>query len=267
MALPTLFKRKKPAADLAASPAKAGHESAAARTSVPGGGGTPETPERAARTRARRRLIGAAVLLVAGVIAFPLLFESQPRPIPVDIPLVIPGRDAVPALAAPARPTKPAAASEAPAKPEPASSAPAAVAPTPAAAPATAASKPLPPSDPKPEPRPPVAKPEPKPEPKPAPKTEPKADPKPAPKAAAAKPEPPRSRYVVQIGAFNDEAAARKARLEVERLGLKTYTQVVDVGGVRKVRVRIGPYESQQEANKAMASLKAAKLSGSVLAL
>ena len=41
-----------------------------------------------ARTRARRRLIGAFVLVVLGVIGFPLLFETQPRPIPVDIPSV-----------------------------------------------------------------------------------------------------------------------------------------------------------------------------------
>jgi DedD protein len=55
-----------------------------------------------ARLRARRRLIGAVVLLGIGVIAFPLLFETQPRPIAVDIPIVIPPRDGVPPLALPA---------------------------------------------------------------------------------------------------------------------------------------------------------------------
>ena len=40
-----------------------------------------------ARTRARRRLMGAAVLLVVGVIAFPLLFETKPRPLPMDTPM------------------------------------------------------------------------------------------------------------------------------------------------------------------------------------
>jgi DedD protein len=39
------------------------------------------------RTRTRQRLIGAVVLLTIGVIGFPLIFESQPRPIPVDIPI------------------------------------------------------------------------------------------------------------------------------------------------------------------------------------
>jgi DedD protein len=54
-----------------------------------------------ARRLARRRLIGAALLLLLGIIGFPLLFESQPRPIPVDIPITIPARDALPPLVSP----------------------------------------------------------------------------------------------------------------------------------------------------------------------
>lgn len=54
-----------------------------------------------ARTRARRRLIGAVVLLVIGVIGFPLVFETRPRPIPVDIPIEIPRKDGAPALVMP----------------------------------------------------------------------------------------------------------------------------------------------------------------------
>jgi DedD protein len=44
----------------------------------------------AMRRRARHRLIGAAVLVLAGVIGFPLLFDTQPRPIPVNVPIQIP---------------------------------------------------------------------------------------------------------------------------------------------------------------------------------
>ncbi len=40
--------------------------------------------------RARQRLVGAVVLVGIGIIGFPLLFETQPRPIPVDIPIEIP---------------------------------------------------------------------------------------------------------------------------------------------------------------------------------
>lgn len=49
----------------------------------------------AMRTRARHRLIGASVLVLAGVIGFPLLFDNQPRPIAVDIPIEIPDKNKV----------------------------------------------------------------------------------------------------------------------------------------------------------------------------
>ena len=55
-----------------------------------------------ARTRARQRLIGAAVLVVIGIIGFPLVFETQPRPIPVDIPIELPRKDGAPPLVMPA---------------------------------------------------------------------------------------------------------------------------------------------------------------------
>ena len=53
------------------------------------------------RQRARHRLMGAAVLIGLGVIGFPMLFDSQPRPIPVDIPIEIPDRNQVAPLVVP----------------------------------------------------------------------------------------------------------------------------------------------------------------------
>jgi hypothetical protein len=38
------------------------------------------------RSRAKRRLIGALVLVLTAVIGFPLLFDTQPRPVLVDEP-------------------------------------------------------------------------------------------------------------------------------------------------------------------------------------
>ena len=61
----------------------------------------PETVE-ALRRRARHRLIGAAVLVLLGIIGFPLLFDTQPRPVAVDIPIEIPDRNKVKPLAPPA---------------------------------------------------------------------------------------------------------------------------------------------------------------------
>ncbi|HET7865615.1 MAG TPA: SPOR domain-containing protein, partial [Burkholderiaceae bacterium] len=53
------------------------------------------------RTRARRRLVGAMVLVVAAVVGFPLLFETQPRPLRADLPIQTVPRDAA-AVVAPA---------------------------------------------------------------------------------------------------------------------------------------------------------------------
>ncbi len=214
-----------------------------------------------ARVRARRRLIGAVVLLGLGVIAFPLLFETQPRPIAVDIPIVIPPRDGAPPLALPApRPAaKPAASAPvvaAPASPGPAS----AVAAAPTPAPAKPAETPAP-----------------APAPAPAKVSEPVARPKPAVAAAPAPTPKPAAqatpaasgagRFVVQIGAFAETSAVRDVRSKAEKAGLTTFTQTVDTADGKRTRVRVGPFASREDAEKAAAQAKAAGLGGSVLTL
>lgn len=72
---------------------------------------TPAESLEVLRKRARHRLMGSVVLVLAAVIGFPLLFDTQPRPVSVDTPIVIPDRNAVPSMA-PATPT--AASSSAP---------------------------------------------------------------------------------------------------------------------------------------------------------
>lgn len=231
----------------------------------------------AARTRARRRLMGAAVLLMAGVIGFPLVFETQPRPVPVDIPIEIPRKDGAPALSMP--PARPAAAqASAPAQTTAAAPAPAVpVAEAPRVQPAPVASAPASRAS--------VAEPVKKPlaEAKPATAAsvpapavadsarakallEGKESAKPA---AATKPEPAREggRFVVQVGAFADAAAAREMRGRVEKLGLKSYMQVVETSTGSRTRVRAGPFESRDEAEKALAKAKAAGLNAVVLTL
>lgn len=253
MALPPLFKRR----------------SAEARDPGP----TSDALELQARTRARRRLIGAAVLLVVGIIAFPLLFETQPRPIPVDIPMVIPSRDGAPALVTPTRPSRSASGVVGDAAPVVSAASTAAV-PASAAVPSRpvervaetgpetvaekAAGKP---ADRAPEK--PVEKAAPRPVEKPADKPAEKA----ADRTADTKAAPKAGRFVVQVGAYNDESSAREARAKVEKLGLKTYTQAVEVGGVKRIRVRVGPFETNEDANKAAAALRAAKLTAAVLTL
>lgn len=220
---------------------------------------TPATPAeivQRARTRARRRLIGAVVLLGIGVVGFPLLFETQPRPIAVDVDFDIPQRETAPPLAMPTPPGDGARATgqvppppppPAPARAEaPAAAAPPAV--TPATAPPAAAApaaSPAPPGAPRP----------------PAQAAQPT---RPPPAVAAA---PAAQRFVVQVGAFADRAAMQQMRTRVERLGLSTYTQVVETAAGARTRVRVGPFPSRDEAERAAARLRAAGITAVVLRL
>lgn len=212
-----------------------------------------------ARTRARQRLVGALVLLAVGVIGFPLLFETQPRPLAANTPIEIVRQDGsvsvatTPAAAGKVRPVTlpppdagieaggPAASVPAPA-PE-VVQAPPAPAPKPAPAPVAEAPKP-------------AAQPAPAPTPAPTPAASP-------PPAAAEQ----AARYVVQAGAYLDADSLRQARQRVEKLGLKTYTQVVETPGGKRTRVRVGPFENRGEADAVAARIKATGLSVVVLTL
>ena len=211
----------------------------------------------AARTRALRRLIGAAVLVGVGIVGFPLLFETQPRPIAVDVPIVIPSRDNAPPLALPpAKTPPPMAQSPAPA-PAPA---PVVAEPAPVAAPASAA--------------PVAAAPPPPPPPRPAPdnsearRAQALLEGKPVAAApAAVASDAKAARFVVQAGAYTDAATLREARQKVEKLGLKTYTQVVETDSGARTRVRVGPFDTREEAEKAAARIKSSGLAANILSL
>lgn len=234
------------------------------------------------RKRAKHRLIGAAVLVLVGVVGFPLLFDTQPRPIAVDIPIEIPGKNTVKPLVMPA-------------KPEPVKGV-AAPAPAPAQEKVATASslgakeeivtdkKPVPAvlaaSAPKKEAEP-AVKPEAKVAPKPEPKVEAKPEAKPAPKAddgarakalldgqtAATPAATGVERLVVQVGAFADADKAQEVRLKLEKAGLKTYTQVAETKDGKRIRVRVGPFASKAEADKAASKIKTLDLPASILTL
>lgn len=74
-------------------------------------------------------------------------------------------------------------------------------------------------------------------------------------------------RFVVQVGAFADDAAVRQTRQKVEKLGLKTYTQEVNTQAGKRVRVRVGPFATRDDAVQVLGKLKGAGLPGTVLAL
>jgi DedD protein len=217
------------------------------------------------------------------------VFETQPRPIPVDIPIEVPRKEGAPALVMPpARtPAPTAAASGAPNSPltaapndvitESREEAGREVVATPAA-PIAPAVQAAPKPEAKPAIKPPVAaaaqgpaKPESKPDSKPTAKpAESNGDSARArallegkPSAAAAE----SGRFIVQVGAFADAAAAHETRLKVEKLGMKTYTQVASTSAGNRIRVRVGPFANRTEADKAMARAKGAGLSAVVLTL
>lgn len=228
----------------------------------------------AARTRARQRLVGALVLLLLGVVGFPMLFETQPRPLPMDIPIQVGAREVGAAAPAPAAVKRPLPVTSLPAD----AGSEVVLAPSAPAASATAAapqSMPAVPAAAEPAPRPsaPVLAPAP-------PRVAPAAS------APASRPESARAaallaggsaasaaaaattgRFVVQVGAYSDVRTLKEARGKVEKLGLSTYTQVIEGDAGKRTRVRLGPYTTRAEAEAAADKLKRAGLPANILAL
>lgn len=249
----------------------------------------------AMRKRARHRLIGASVLVMAGVIGFPLVFDSQPRPVAVDIAIEIPdkqdtkphsavvsvtpaaqvvvendaGKDVTPAV--PTAPAAPAATASRSVSGALDVAAPPASRPAAKVEPKPAEKKPNEIKKPADEKKPADKLPEPAGVKPPATKLDDGAKAQallegrelPAPPASA----PAASRFVVQIGAYADAAKAQEVRLKLERAGLKTYTQVVQPKEGKRIRVRVGPFESKAHADKVVERIKKLDLSASILEL
>ena len=181
----------------------------------------------------KKRMIGAAVLVVLAIIFVPMLFSGRPpsRTESVDLNLPTPPDREFKTRVVPLEPPK--------ATPAPgvdadhvatidtaATKKPDALEPTPAKP--TAA--PSPPTPAKPEP----AKPEP----------------------AAAKPEPPpapepHGRYAVSFGTYAKKDNAEKLVADLKHAGISAYADSVEANGGPALRVRAGPYADKSEAEKA----------------
>lgn len=231
-----------------------------------GAAAQPESAE-LVRKRAKHRLIGSAVLVLTGVLGFPLLFDTQPRPVAVDIPIEIPGRNAArpQPVATPAPSAKPAAnekvgidsgLSE---KEEIIQQKTAETQMQRAQTAIKTEAKALPKTE---------ARAEPKAEPKTAqPEPRPVAKATPPAAADAAKAVAGDARLVVQVGAFSDADKAREARLKLEKAGLKTYTQVAETKDGKRIRVRVGPFVTKAEADKAVSKIKSLDMPAAILLL
>jgi len=214
------------------------------------------------RRRARRRLIGAVTLVTVMVVALPMVLDGESRQSGQDIAINIPSpgssgdfaSTAVPAHVQP---------KSAPALPHPQAE---------KAVQAQISAEMQIPKD--------VAPPV------PVAKTE---EPVKAPAAAAVEPAPavkelaPQSKhkdektsaatskqesvpYVIQLGAFANQANAKERQAKLAALKIKFYTETLKTPSGDKLRVRAGPYATRQEAERVQTKLKAAGIQDGVVA-
>jgi DedD protein len=241
------------------------------------------------KKRARRRLIGAVALVLAAVIGLPMILDSEPKPLGDDVKIQIPSKDKslksneTPPPAAPAGSRVDATSSLAPdeevVEPQAAAADPAPASKTPLPKQA-AATSPAAVSVPAPQAAVPKLK-----EDKPAktvatPKTESKSDPKPvehndeAARVAAlleGKPDPKAAqekksgKYVIQVAAFATKEKVQELQNKLKDAGIRSYTQKVATDSGERIRIRVGPFASKDEADKARAKLVKLGLSGTIV--
>ncbi|HUF80307.1 MAG TPA: SPOR domain-containing protein [Burkholderiales bacterium] len=188
--------------------------------------------EQQLKRRARRRLIGAIVLVTAIVVALPMVLDSEPRPAgqPVSVQIPSPDSGAFTSKIVPL-PASPASAPQAPAAREPA-------------------------GDPV---KPPAA----------APKagTAARAEPTKGPlKAAGTGVKPKNGQFVVQVIALADAGRARQMQQKIADSGIQSYTEVVKTQKGDVTRVRAGPFASRKDAEEARDRLKTLGMNGNVTA-
>lgn len=217
-------------------------------------------PAAALRIRARRRLIGAAALLLAAVIVVPMVLDPSPRPVPDTVPIDIPSEKTPFTPRLPLPPVPDPGAGQGASTTEPMADAPKAAVPveskkaaqtraaedTPGATNATAPDKPVE---------------------KPAAKAQADAD-KAAeaqrardildgklPKTTASQP-PAGGKYFVQAAALRSEQAAGELSAKLKKAGLRSFTERVQASDGTRWRVRVGPYATRQEAERARTKLR-----------
>ncbi|TMH74413.1 MAG: hypothetical protein E6H52_13275 [Betaproteobacteria bacterium] len=183
------------------------------------------------RARMRRRLIGAAALLLGTAVVVPMMLDRAPPPLPDNIPIDIPSERVpfTPRLSLPV--SAPTSAPGAPAG-EPAST-PGASAGKPAADPADASAT------------------------------------APAASAPAGSPAEARSARVggwfVQAAALSNETAASQLSERLSKAGLTPFVERTEAAGTVLYRVRLGPFGTRDTAVKARGKLRAMGVDSNVV--
>ena len=182
------------------------------------------------RKRARRRLVGAIALVLLMVTVLPMVLDDRevqaPQP---EIAINIPSQDNAD-FASRIVPVEP------------------------PAAPASETAKPAVPEA--------AATPEPAPVEPPSVAT--------AQPAEVAKPAAPEKKiavggHAVQIGVYSDAGNVKRIQEKLTSMGYQSYTEKLDTQKGSMIRLRVGPFAERADAEKAMAALKAAGLSGIVV--
>ncbi|BAO89461.1 SPOR domain-containing protein [Caballeronia cordobensis] len=232
----------------------------------------PTLPE---KQRARRRLVGAIALVLAAVIVLPMVLDSRPKPVTDDISIDIPNRPAPAAKQsrdATDADSQAGVAHEAPAATS-GSVAAGVTQPQPAAPAATAQAKPEASEPPKPEAKPQASKPaavasqNAKPQAAQPPADESSANANAAANAAAGAANTPSSpagsRFVLQIGQFDDETAAQNWVNKLKSTGVPAYLEhrKQSDGGTKSL-LRAGPFPDRASAQAALAKVRQAGLGG-----
>lgn len=178
------------------------------------------------RKRARRRLIGAFVVVIAMVLVLPAVLEDKPQPVARDVSIILPPPVPPPAAVVEIPPTPAAEPRTTPALPK-----------TPAVQNEPgAAAKSAPPQSAAKE----VAN-------EPLPKPAVPARTSPAITKAASE------RFQIQIGVFSNVDNVKQLQSKLGAQGIKLRTETLADG---KIRVRSGPYASRQEADQVAEQLR-----------
>lgn len=205
--------------------------------------------EQQLKRRARRRLIGAIVLVTAIVVALPMLLDTEPRPLGGEVSIKIPPPEKYLSRVVPLPPS----AEPRPAPPDRAQEPDGKAAPKFAAALGEKAGPDTAPAPPERKAPPPVP-----------PQRQPAQPDAAAPEGAAAAP-PATGSFAVQVIALSDVEKVKEVREKIAAAGLDSYTEVVHTARGEVTRVRAGPYPTRAAAESAREKLQAAGLSGNIV--
>ena len=93
----------------------------------------------------------------------------------------------------------------------------------------------------------------------------PVSGPTPSPTQAASIAQPARPRFYINVGLFAKEANAQNALNRLEKVGLPTLSGTVNTSRGVRTRVRAGPFNSEQDAQAAAATIRALNLDAVVM--